>query len=188
MKLHLGCGKNLLPDYTNIDRTENADIVHDIRTLDFIDNDTVDEIYISHVMEHFSRREIYSVLCEYNRVLKTGATLRISVPDFDSIVSVYNGKNLEILTGLLYGGQVDEYDYHKICFNFDLLSELLRCCGFGLIQKYDTWEFSQSDDYSKAYIPHMDRNGTLMSLNVVCTKLSNTFITTPRVKLFTKSL
>ncbi|GHV06377.1 hypothetical protein AGMMS50229_11080 [Campylobacterota bacterium] len=45
--------------------------------------------------------------------------------------------------------------------------------GFTNIRRYDWRETEHSgiDDYSQAYIPHMDReNGTLVSLNVECEK------------------
>ena len=36
---------------------------------------------------------------------------------------------------------------------------------------YDCEDFLKNkDDYSKAYLPHMDKNGTLMSLNIICKK------------------
>ena len=171
MKLHLGCGKNKIQDYINIDFNETADIVHDVRDLSIFNNETIDEIYISHCLEHFSRREIIKVLQEYNRVLKVNGTLRVAVPDFDAVVKVYKDTG-KIQMGLLYGGQINEHDYHKIIFNFNLIKDFLECCGFCNVDRYDAWEFlgENIDDYSKSYIPHMDRNGTLMSLNVKCTK------------------
>ena len=36
---------------------------------------------------------------------------------------------------------------------------------------YDCEDFLKNkDDYSKAYLPHMDKTGTLMSLNIICKK------------------
>lgn len=176
MKLHLGCGKLLLEGYTNIDLASKADVCHDIKSFeDMYDNNTIDEIYICHVLEHFSRREIINVLTEYNRILKLGGTLRIAVPDFDAVIDMYNSdkRNVYDLMGLLYGGQRNELDYHKIVFTFDTLKNVLECCGFTDVAKYDAWEFlgETLDDYSKSYLPHMDRiNGKLVSLNVICKK------------------
>jgi hypothetical protein len=48
------------------------------------------------------------------------------------------------------------------------LSTSLQKIGFKNIKKYN-WkntEHSEVDDYSKAYIPHMDQTGILMSLNI----------------------
>ena len=53
------------------------------------------------------------------------------------------------------------------------LTKFLEDAGFKNIKKYD-WrdvEHSHIDDYSQAYMPHMDKtNGTLISLNVECNK------------------
>ncbi|GAI73713.1 unnamed protein product, partial [marine sediment metagenome] len=45
-------------------------------------------------------------------------------------------------------------------------------CGFINIKKYDWWsvEHSEIDDFSKAYLPHMDKKGVLVSLNVEAKK------------------
>lgn len=184
-KLHLGCGNLKLIGWVNVDIKYGSDIKHDIRKLDFVTDDSVEEIYISHCLEHLSRHEIHDVLKEYNRVLKNGGSLRIAVPDLDAIFS--SGSSIEMLTGLLYGGQTNEYDYHKIGFNFDILKELLESHGFEQVTRYDPWEFlgPSIDDYSKSYIPHMDRTGKLMSLNVTCKKNKSLDIhLTDRVRVF----
>ena len=187
MKLHLGCGARKLDGWVNIDLDSTADIVHDIRKLEFISDTSVDEIYISHCLEHISRKEIFDVLCEYNRVLKYHGVLRIAVPDYDSITSIYEqDKKINTIVSLLYGGQKDEYDYHKICFNLEIMTELLSNCGFSDVQRYDAWEFlGTRDDFSKACIPHMDRSGKLMSLNITCKKVSNVYHMSQCIEVFT---
>ena len=56
IKLHLGCGKLKLPDFINIDiEHENADMKLDINNLSMFNNNTVDEIYNCHVLEHIKR-------------------------------------------------------------------------------------------------------------------------------------
>jgi len=52
---------------------------------------------------------------------------------------------------------------------------LLEDADFSGVAKYDWREFlpPDYDDYSRAYLPHMDfENGRQMSLNVVATKSS----------------
>jgi len=80
MKLHLGCGKLTLKDYINIDiLNKNADIKLDIKNLSIFNSNKIEEIYICHVLEHFKRNEIIKIILEWNRVLKIGGILRISV-------------------------------------------------------------------------------------------------------------
>ena len=106
--------------------------------------------------------------------VKAGGVLRISVPDFAKLSEVYQryGK-LDMVIGALFGRGDYLYNIHYNVFDFDSLSEALKKAGFNNMQRYD-WrktEHAEMDDYSQAYIPHMDKeNGTLISLNVECTK------------------
>lgn len=91
MKLHLGCGKRHIPGFIHIDAIDfpHVDHVTSIDSLSFIADAGVDLIYNCHALEHFKRREVQKVLAEWNRVLKPGGTLRISVPDFASLCEIY---------------------------------------------------------------------------------------------------
>jgi predicted SAM-dependent methyltransferase len=175
MKLHLGCGKLYLKNFINIDiESEKADIKHNIIKLEFINNEKVDEIYICHVLEHIQRQDTLKLFLEWNRLLKKEGILRISVPNFESIVNIYQkNKNISELIGLINGGQRNKYDIHFVCYDFNILKEILEATGFNDIKIYDPFEFlsNDEDDYSKAYLPHLDfENGTCMSLNIVCKK------------------
>ncbi|MDR0913319.1 MAG: methyltransferase domain-containing protein [Methanobrevibacter sp.] len=88
MKLHLGCGEKYLEGFTHCDirKYHHVDYVIPVDDLPF-DDESVDEIYACHVLEHFGRHEVLNVLKEWSRVLKTDGFLRIAVPDFDSIVN-----------------------------------------------------------------------------------------------------
>lgn len=173
MKLHLGCGKrNFGTDWVHID---GGDFPHlhskDITNLPFNDG-SVDIIYASHVIEYFDRDEIILLLKEWRRVLKNNGSLRLSVPDFNSMVNLYlNGHSIETFLGPLYGKMVmsESTIYHKTTYDFKSLKSLLETNGFINTKLYD-WRLTDHaniDDHSQAYIPHMDKNnGTLISLNV----------------------
>ena len=95
------------------------------------------------------------------------------------MVKIYSkNKDLSQLIGFLSGGQKDEYDFHYINFDIHILEKILNACGFDDIQKYNSHDFlGDNDDYSKAYIPHMDfEKGELMSLNIICKKNKDTCI------------
>jgi predicted SAM-dependent methyltransferase len=178
-KLHIGCGSKHLPGYLHVDAQQHAhvDIVCDIRNIcNYIDKKSIDEIYACHILEHFQRKDVYKVLTDWHSLLKDGGVLRISVPDFESCVKMYQKDKLSLhdkLLGLLYGGQrPGGYDYHYMAYDYENLKRLLEHCGFGSISLYDAHDFlpHNFDDYSKAYIPHLDKLGQLMSLNVVCKK------------------
>ena len=176
MKLHLGAGAKYLPGYMHIDVNEHPHIDHiaDVRDLSFLETGIAEEIYASHVLEHFTRLEIKDVLAEWARVLHPGGILRLAVPDFEAAVAEYqNNKSLNAVLGLLYGGQDYQHNFHYQAYDFNRLSGLLEEIGFCDIARYDWREFlpANYDDFSRAYIPHMDfENGRLMSLNVTARK------------------
>lgn len=176
MKLHLGCGKRYIPGYVHIDAIDypHIDHVSSIDNLSFIQTSTVEVIYTCHVLEHFKRREIPRVLEEWHRVLMPGGTLRISVPDFDALTRVYSATgDLGLVIGPLFGRQDYLYNIHYNVFDERSLRDALLTTGFTSVQRYD-WRFTEHaeiDDFSQAYIPHMDKEaGTLISLNMECTK------------------
>ena len=119
MKLHLGSGSRYLEGYLHIDIAdyEHIDINSSVDKLNTIDNDTIDEIYASHVLEYFDRNEVESVLKEWKRVLKKDAVLRIAVPNFEALIKVYREtEEIEKILGPLYGkwGLNDSsFIYHK---------------------------------------------------------------------------
>lgn len=182
MKLHIGCGEKYLPSYTHVDARKypHIDYVTTVDDLHMIEDNSVNELYACHVLEHIGRHGIKSVLSEWNRVLKTtNGVLRIAVPNFSAIAEYYmENKQLAPLIGLLYGGQNYDYNHHHIAFDFETLKAVLEDTGFYDVQQYDWRTFLPSqvngkpyDDFSRAYLPHMDfEHGKLMSLNVVARK------------------
>lgn len=181
IKLHLGCGhRNFGADWIHIDGNYYDHVqYHDIIDLP-CDKECVDLIYASHVIQYFDRQEIQDVLRKWYNVLKVGGILRLAVPDFYNMVFWYvNSLNdnfkLDNLLGPLYGKMKmnQQTIYHKTCYDFDSLEQVLTSIGFQNIRKYDWRKTShaQFDDHSQAYIPHMDKaNGKLISLNVECNK------------------
>lgn len=178
IKINMGCGwRNFGHDWVHIDGGNYEHVkYHDIVCLKQFENETVDLIYASHVIEYFDRFEILEVLKEWKRILKPRGTLRIAVPDFEKISNLYNsGIELERFLGPLFGRMEmnDERIYHKTVYDFRTLKKLLLELNFVDIERFD-WrqtEHSHFDDHSQAYFPHMDKeNGTLISLNIECRK------------------
>ncbi|MHB8578569.1 MAG: FkbM family methyltransferase [Ignavibacteriaceae bacterium] len=146
INLHLGCGDVKIEKFINVDidpYLSAVDIVDNAKELRNFDNNTASLIYACHVLEHFPNNEIKSILSRWFEVLEYGGELRISVPDIDRIVNIYNKNIKHFLTpgntpwiGLLYGGQTDIYDYHKTGFNFTYLKTLLEEVGFSNVKEY----------------------------------------------------
>jgi predicted SAM-dependent methyltransferase len=174
-KLHLGCGTKHIDGYTNIDvrYLPGVDEVNNIKFLRNYKPNSIDVIYACHVLEHFSRWEYKTVLTRWFELLKPGGVLRLAVPNFNSICQYYTKTgDLTSIMGLLYGGQDYDENYHYVTFDYNSVSNDLTQIGFSNIAEYDhkTTEHFNVDDFSKAYLPHLDENGILMSLNIEAIK------------------
>ena len=139
VRLNLGAGAVPLVGYENIDLKDGMP-AFPLRHAD----GTVEEVRASHILEHFPRGKVESVVREWARVLKPGGKLKIAVPDFDYIVKEYsNGHRGDpMLEAYLFGGQVDGDDYHKALFNEDKLKALLESAGLTDVKR---WEADVND-------------------------------------------
>ena len=83
-RLHLGCGKRYLEGYIHIDINEldHIDHVTSVDDLSMFSDNSVKEIYGSHLLEYFDKFEVQSVLKEWKRVLEPGGELKLAVPNF----------------------------------------------------------------------------------------------------------
>lgn len=84
MKLHVGCGKTILPGWVNLDRVagNGVDVGFDLeqcyqQPLPFAD-DSFDEFLMSHVLEHVSRP--LPLMQELHRVAQPDAKLVVRIP------------------------------------------------------------------------------------------------------------
>jgi predicted SAM-dependent methyltransferase len=145
-----------------------------------IKDSTVSLIYASHCFEYFDQLKASEVLAEWKRCLNESGIIRLAVPDFDKLLSIYQETNdLNKILGPLFGRwQLNDKKvlYHKVVYNKVLLSKLLSDAGFVNITEWD-WEEDlphDYDDYSRAYYPHMDfENGICISLNIQAQKQDN---------------
>ncbi|MDC1296926.1 hypothetical protein N8Z37_01275 [Octadecabacter sp.] len=177
MKLHLGCGKRNIEGYKHVDLATfpHIDVFTSVDDLSMFNDNTATEIYASHVLEYFDRFDAIKVLAEWRRVLIDGGTLRLSLPNFDNLLKIYNkSDDLNAILGPIFGRMQmnDVTIYHKTVYNRELLTSVLQEAGFGKeILDWDTFQiFPDHDDHSKAFFPHMDFSGIQVSLNVETTK------------------
>jgi hypothetical protein len=81
LRINLGCGTFQLKGFVNIDREESVapDIVCDVLDLPY-NEDTVDEIYAGHILEHFDWLDGLRALRYWRTILKPGGKISVSVP------------------------------------------------------------------------------------------------------------
>ncbi len=171
-RLHIG-GKEQHPDWKifDIESRPEVDFVGNASCLNQFDDDSIEAIYASHVLEHFHYQldnELINTLIEWRRVLKPGGKLYISVPDLKTLCWLYLHPNLmpverHHIMRIMFGGQVNEYDVHKVGFDFEILALYLEQVGF--TQYESVSEFGLFNDCSG-----MRLLDTLISLNVIAIK------------------
>jgi len=176
----LGCGDNRQEGYLNIDNryAKGADIVASLRWCQKKFSDKCDEIYVSHILEHFgqpgkrmdkSENSALGFLEIMNSMLKPGGVLRIAVPDFEALQKLYAQENVPLyprLIGRICGEQNYEGNAHKCVFDKDFLIFCLKNSGFGDFQEWDPEKENFSRDSSFDEI-----NGIKTSLNVLAKKI-----------------
>lgn len=180
-KLHLGSGARTLNGFYSIDIEghSNVDYVQDIRDLSNFLSGTITEIYTSHSFEYFDRLDAELVLTEWKRVLKKEGKIYITVPDFKSLIKIYEssgelGKILGPLFGRWKNAGNNAIIYHRTVWDFNSLSLALSKAGFVDVAIFNPIEYLESidpayDDYSLAFSPHKDRTGIQVSLAITAT-------------------
>jgi predicted SAM-dependent methyltransferase len=135
MKLEIG-GEKPREGYINLNNDErvNPDCLMDaFITLPFRDN-TFEEVYSSHVIEHAGWNEVDTILQEWVRILKPNGKLILLFPDFAYHVKKYleNPTTLHGPGGLmygLYGHQEPPQFRHRAAYDKDSMEKKLINCG-----------------------------------------------------------
>ena len=173
--IHLGCGEINSPEFINVDGRFFPHIHHrsGVNKLPFFRDNFADLIYASHVLEHTPMINLETILLEWKRVLKVGGTLRIGVPNFDTILRIYNDNNndINLIWRPLMGGQEYRENFHFSVFNKNFLAQLLVKCGFNNVRNWEPGEVANHnfDDWTSL---KYEINGKIypISLNIEATK------------------
>lgn len=153
LKVHLGCGESALPGFLNIDARPGlgVDIVADISDLTFLENDSCDLIYCSHVLEHLPTAAVAPFLRQCHARLRERGRLMVAVPDLENIFRQYLddpyvfGASISEVVGYVFGAQDHEQNFHRTGFTYEILRGQLLSAGFDQVRRYDAFTVGAND-------------------------------------------
>lgn len=140
--IDIGCGPirryDEFPEYdllrVDIDERWDPDYRCDVRVLPF-GEESFDLVFSSHVLEHFTRAEVDSIITEWLRVLKKGGEFRIVIPTIEwAAEQILKGEVTNDVLNVLYGAQSSPFDIHYNGYTPRSLQALLEKHGLRDIQ------------------------------------------------------
>ena len=169
MKLHIG-GQTVKDGWKvlNIQKKDGVDFVGDLTDLSQFSDNSIEEVYASHVLEHVAQKKVLDTLKGVNRILKKGGKFYISVPDMDVLCKIFIDEKTETKVKfhtmrMMFGGQIDDFDFHYFGWNFQFMNEFLLKAGFKKIERVKSFSlFNDTSDYA----PY----GPPISLNIIAYK------------------
>ena len=169
MKLHIG-GEEKKEGWKilNIQQKPDVDFIGDITDLGQFDDNSIEEIYASHVVEHVAQKKVETTLKGIHRVLKDSGKFYVSVPDMDILCKIYLDPKAPLKVKyhtmrMMFGGQVDDFDFHYFGWNFQFMNEFLLKAGFKKIERVKSFSlFNDTSDFA----PY----GPPISLNIIAYK------------------
>ena len=144
LRLHLGCGEQHLDDYVNIDFLPSehnvmnikADMYADITKLNF-PTESVDEIRLHHVFEHFNRVTALALLIKWHNWLKIDGKLHIETPDLvgsaKTLLGEYSWKTKMGVVRHIAGDQSSSWAYHIDHWFPERFEHTLNNLGFRVV-------------------------------------------------------
>ena len=124
-----------------------ADLKCDVRALPYEDN-SVDEIFASHLIEHFDFKEAFDVIREWKRVLKEGGVLVLETPDLLSLCKHFvaaDEKGRVDLYGQFFAKAWLPGETHKFLYTENQMMWTLAQIGFKSVirevnRKWSNWD------------------------------------------------
>jgi len=147
LRLHIG-GEAALDGWKvlNIEPADYVDFVGDCSDLSQFADQSVAEIYASHVLEHLGYLDdLPNALKGFHRVLKVGGRLRLSVPDLETLCRLFLHPKLDMASRfhvmrVIFGGQMDPHDFHKVGMTEEFMTDYLQVAGFTSIERVESFD------------------------------------------------
>ena len=138
IKLNIGAGGSNLPGFIPLDIQTGTDAT---KRLPYAD-ESVDEVYASHVLEHIHHSKTLETLKEWVRVLKPGGRIRVAVPNFDRVLGERGSLGPGMVSAWLHGSHDVDTDRHLAVFNWEQLDMMFRSLG---IDHIGEWKAEYND-------------------------------------------
>jgi predicted SAM-dependent methyltransferase len=169
IKLEIGAGKNRgVEGWTYSDMGDGCDLNLDLRNpLPFPDN-TVSMIYSSHVLEHFSYRDMNALLTECFRILKSGGVFSAALPNARIYIEAYLTPDkfdpevyCRYRPAYNYNSKIDFLNYmaymnghHRHMFDEESIIAILKRAGFRIarLRSFDETLDMKERDYESIYV------------------------------------
>jgi predicted SAM-dependent methyltransferase len=133
MRLILGANERQVPGYKHHDVKPypGIDYVCDIWDIGkHVESGECEEVQLTHVLEHFSKAEVPKLLAIIKSLLAPGGTFYVEVPNFAWHAELVSQGKAEEAVYYAFGGQLDEWDFHKTGFTPTILGRTLTEAGF----------------------------------------------------------
>lgn len=132
LKLDIGSGPNPIPGFKGVDPYCDTDYRAEMWDLPFA-NDSVDEIFSSHALEHIPQKMVLPTLAEWRRVIKPDRIITIRVPDLEWCVTNWlKNKSLGWELATIFGNQERDGEFHKTGFTTPIMIHYLMQSGLKL--------------------------------------------------------
>ena len=134
--LDLGCGENKVPNSIGLDNVQlpGVDVEHDLLNFPYpFENESIDKIYLRHVIEHFAFENINFIMNECNRILKNDGLLVITVPHVFSISAFIDPTHRSFFTfgsGKFWDENSSKAYYKEFQFKWKLIRTVCRVNWF----------------------------------------------------------
>lgn len=137
-------------------------------TLTQFGSNSCEELCVRPVLDHVPLASLAATLAEWHRVLTPGAKIMVAVPDMNILAQLFvkpevKGADKVLVMRMMFGGQVDDTDFHCIGFDLEILGVHRYMAGFEDIRRAPSFGLFHDSSIQ-------DFHGIPISLNVEARK------------------
>jgi hypothetical protein len=149
-RVHLGCGDRYLRGYLNVDLapaqgtaagTSRPDLESDVTKVS-CPADTLAEIRLHHLFEHFERAQALALLLRWYGWLRPGGLIQIETPDFEGCIDGFSERSISdqsLILRHIFGSQEAPWALHRDGWSASRFRYVLGELGFTSISTSRTF-------------------------------------------------